>query len=695
VLDDPAWKNALRLELMFEVEPGENVPPPVRTEVLLTHDEQRLYAAFRCYDPDPESIRARVCDRDEIDSDDWVGLVLDTFNDERRSFDLLVNPLGVQEDFIESQTGGGSWDAIWDSAGRITGWGYSVELAVPFNQLRFQRADVPQVWSFDAIRSYPRSQRHHLGIFPRDRGDNCYLCQAVKITGFQGVSPGRNVEVSPTVTTVRTDARDGFPHGAFVNANQETELGVTTRWGMTPNLTLNGTLNPDFSQVEADAMQLDVNQPFALYFSERRPFFTEGSDSFRTLKSAIYTRTMRDPTWGLKMTGKEDVHTVGAYIVRDGVTDVIFPGSQGSRGTSLPVESTASVLRYKHDIGSRYTMGALLTDREGTDYFNRMIGLDFDFRPTRSDQIQLQLLGSSTRYPDVTTGEFDQKTGSFSDRFIAFEYDHYTRSVGWWLDYDDVGFDFRADLGFIPRVGFRNVEGGLLYFWNANPGSWWSRMTAAFELNYYEDHDAKPLDRGGNVSFSYNGLGQSWLYLRSSRYNEAYNGREFDQTSFTVQGGFRPNGDLNIGLVTRFGDHVDYVNTRPGERLLLNPFATANLGRHLQLETDHTYETLTVGGGRLYRANVSQMSAVYQMNVRTFLRAIVQFADYRYNTTLYTIHRDPEERRLFTQLLFSYKINPPTVVYVGYSDSHLGSHEVGLTQSERTFFVKLGYALIL
>jgi len=694
VLSEDAWQNALEIGLNYEVEPGENVTPPVRTEVLLAYDQTHLYIAFRCHDPDPSAIRAHLCDRDEIDSDDWVGVILDTFNDERRSFDLLVNPLGVQEDFIESQTGGGSWDAIWNSAGRITEWGYAVELAVPFNQLRFQRTDSPQVWSFDAVRSYPRSQRHHIGTFPRDRGNNCYLCQAIKISGFEGVSPGRNIEISPTLTTVRTDQREDFPEGGFEKENQDADFGVTATWGMTPNLTLNATANPDFSQVEADAMQLDVNQPFALYYDEKRPFFTEGYDFFRTLKTAIYTRTMRDPSWGLKMSGKEGANTLGAYVVRDDVTNLIFPGSQGSSGASLSMESTASVFRYKRDLGSRYTIGALFTDREGEDYFNRLAGLDIDFRPTPTNQIQLQVLRSSTEYPAAIAEGFGQDSGTLDDSFIAFEYDRYSRSVGWWLDYDNVGRDFRADLGFIPRVGFQNLEGGLLYFWNAKPGDWWSRITAGCEANYYEDEDGLPLDRGGNVWLDYSGFLQSWFYARGSQYQEHYNGSDFDLRSYTIQGGMRPTGDLSFGLVTAFGDRIDYANTRPGERVLLNPFLGCNLGRHLNLSFDHVYEQLDVEERRLYTANISQLTAIYQLNVRTFLRSILQYADFGYDPRLYIFERDAEEQHFFAQLLFSYKINPRTVLFLGYNGNHLGGESYDLTHYDRTFFLKLGYAFV-
>lgn len=694
-LDENAWANALVLELKYEVQPGENVPPPVRTEVLLTYDTSHLYIAFRCYDPEPSAIRAHLSDRDNVGGDDWAGVVLDTFNDERRSFDFVANPLGVQWDFIETSSGSPSWDAIWESAGRITTWGYALEMSIPFNQLRFQRSQEPQVWGFDAFRSYPRSQRHHMGLFPRMRDNNCYLCQALKIKGFAGASPGRNLEASPTLTGVRTDRRQDFPAGDFSTESKDADLGVTVKWGMTPNLTLSTTANPDFSQVEADAMQLEINQPFALYYSERRPFFTEGADFFNTLKDAVYTRTMHDPLWGAKLTGKEGRNTVGAYLVRDDRTNLIFPGSQGSDAISLDMESTASILRYKRDVGSKYTFGGLFTARDGDDYSNYLLGFDANLLVTSTDQFQVQLLGSSTDYPDDVAEQFHQDKGEISDEFIAFEWDHNARSHYLWLDYDEVGRDFRADLGFIPMVGFRNVEGGYFYKWNPSQGSWWSYLQVGGDYSYYEEQGGALLSRGGSGWISCEGRRQSWYYGALSQTREAYNGREFDLTVIAAEAGFWPTGNLDLDLATRFGNRIDYDNTRPGDRIYLRPMAQYKLGRHLRVGLDHVYERLSVEGGRLYTANVSNLTFIYQLNVRTFFRSILQHVYYDRNTALYTFDIDPEYRHFFTQLLFSYKINPQTMLFLGYSDNSLGSQQYDLTRRDRTFFAKLGYAFVL
>lgn len=695
VLED-AWLGALKLELNYEVQPGENTPAPVRTEVLLTYDSSQLYAAFRCFDPDPSAIQAHLRDRDSTGGDDWVALVLDTFNDERRSFDFVVTPLGVQMDTVETPGSSDlSWDTIWDSAGRITDEGYIVEIAIPFSSLRFQRTDGPQVWGFDAVRMYPRSHETIIGLFPRDRSNNCYLCQAVKITGFEGADPGRNIELSPTITAFRTDSRPQFPDGDLEKEREEGEAGLTARWGITPNMTANFTANPDFSQVEADAVQLDINQPFALFFPERRPFFTEGADIFRTLESVVHTRTIRDPSWGFKLTGKEGEHTVGAYVVRDDITNLIFPGSQGSRSTSLAMENTSAAFRYKKEFGARYSLGLIGTDREADDYFNRVFGFNLDFRFTRTDQIQLLVMGSSTRYPNQLANDFGQTEETINDRMISFEYDHTSRTWGWWADYEEAGAGFRMDLGFYPRVDFRNVEGGGSYRWNAPANTWWSRFTVGGEANYFEDGQGNPLLRQASGWAFLSASMRSTFFTRGWKSRQHFNGQEFDLYFYSFSVNFWPQQRLHTGIIMQFGDAIDFANTRQGSRHRFNPWFSLNAGRHIRLLFDHDFERMDVNDQHLFTTNVTQVTGVYQFNVRAYLRAIVQHVNVDFNVENYTFERDANFKRFFSQLLFSYTINPRTVLFIGYSDNYLGNQSFGLTQADRTFFVKLGYALVL
>jgi len=696
ILNEETWKNALVLEIAYEVWPLENEPAPVRTELLLTFDDNNLYAAFRAYDPDSSSIRARLRDHDSLGSDDWVGIIIDTFNDERRNMQFLITALGVQTDGIGSPSGEDySWDGIWNSAGRITEWGYAVEVAIPFSTLQFQRTSGPQIWGLDAVRRYSRDQLHHIGLFPRDRNNNCYLCQAIKIKGFEGATPGRNIEINPTVIGVRTDERNELPDGEFEKANQEAEFGITGRYGITPNINLSGTVNPDFSQVEADVLQLDINQPFALYYQERRPFFTEGRHYFKTRLNAVYTRTIRDPIWGMKMTGKEGGNSIGAYVVRDDLTNLIFPGSQYSSSTSLSMESTAVVVRYNRDIWNNSTVGVLFTDRKGDDYFNRVLGFDGNFRFTSKDRIRVQVLGSNTKYPAQVVADFSQPSGAFLSRAIDVRYDRRTRNNNIIVGYSDIGRDFRADLGFMPKVNFRNTYVLVDYTWYGKKESWWRHFMTGFLYDYYEDQDGRLLNNEFRYMFRYSGTLQSFVGFDGFISRTAYNNKKFNLQHYTIWASSQPTANLSIGIYSFLGDRIDYDNTRLGKRLQLNPYIGYAFGRHLRVNLDYTFERMTVLKERLYTANISQLTAIYQFSTRVFFRSILQYVGYNYNTDNYTYSIDPEFKSFFTQLLFSYKINPRTVLFIGYSDNYFGNQSFGLSQTDRTFFVKIGYAWVM
>jgi hypothetical protein len=696
VLNEVVWGEAWTMTLDYEVRPGENTPAPIKTEVLVMHDANRLYVGFRAYDPEPGSIRAHLSDRDQLWGDDFVGVAFDTFNDERRNYLFIVNPLGVQTDLIELEANAASpWDGIWSSAAVVNDSGWSAEFEIPFSTLRFQRSAGPQVWGFDAIRGYPRNVDHRMGAFPRDRSTNCYLCQAIKIEGFAGVSPGRNLEIVPTLTASRTDEREDFPDGPMIEGDPDVEVGLTARWGVTPNLTLSGTINPDYSQVEADALQLTVNRPFAIFFPELRPFFMEGADIFETSMNVVYTRMMREPEWGLKLTGKEGNHTIGAYVVEDEITNLIIPRSENSDFTVLEQPNTATVLRYKYDVGNRFTLGGIFTNRSGSDYLNRVAGIDGDFRLSARDHVFVQVLGSSTRYPEEVVEDFDQPEGTFDDWAAEIYYSHQTRTWMWWALLWDVGADFRADLGFMPQVNFQHREAGIGYQWNATDTSWYSRMDIKAKVADTVDQTGFLLFHEDVVQFTLEGPLQSHSVIRPSRAREGYNGEVYDFNRLRLHFCGKPDRHSHVYLNLHGGGQIDYVNSRPGEFLNLNGGFWYRFGKHLYIEPTYTRETMDVDEGWLYSSSIGQLTASWQFNARCFVRAILQHVNDEFNTELYSDDRDPEEQRLFTQFLFSYKINPRTVFFLGYSDNSFANQDYGLTRGDRTIFAKIGYAWVL
>ncbi len=701
-LSDPAWTGALRVKLGFETQPAENAPAPVETEFLITYDTSYLYLGFHAFDPDPAAIRAHVCDRDHAFRNDFVGIIIDTFNDKRRGYEFFSNPLGVQMDLSRNEVNGSNeddtWDAIWASAGKIVADGYQVEMAIPFSSLRFPRTAGEQAWRIAPFRAYPRNVRHQITAVPLDRSNNCFFCQVPQFVGFEGIRPGRDIELDPTLTTERTDAvvdeddiSSEFREGSF-----DTEAGLSARWGVTPNLSLNAALNPDFSQVEADAAQLATNTRYALFFPEKRPFFLEGADFFSTPISAVYTRTVADPSWGLKLSGKEGDNAVGVYVAQDRTTNVLFPSNAGSDLDSYDLDNTAAVVRYRRDIGSSSAVGVLATDREGDGYFNRVFGLDGMVRASATDTFRLQILGSRTRYTDQMIADYDQPEGELAGSALLASWEHDTRDWNTWVWHERYSTGFRADAGFVPRVDAATTIVGGQRNWIGEKGDWYTRISVGSEPWQTKDHTGRVTDEAIPVYANFDGPLQSTVRLRYARAKEYYEGVTYDQDRYYFFVNVRPTGSFTCSLDTKFGDTVDYDNSRPATVNHLAPGITWDLGRHLYLQVDHVFEDLDVAGGRLYRANLTQARLVYQFNTRSFVRAIVQRLDVRRNLDLYVELPDSARTQsVFSQLMFSYKLNPQTVFFLGYSDTREGDDQIDRIQTNRTVFAKLGYAWLM
>lgn len=706
VLDEAGWEAAARIPVVVEWFPGDNVNAPVETVALLTYDDGNIYVGFEASDPEPGKIRAHLMDRDQIFTfvqDDHVTLQLDTFDDERRAFQFRVNPLGIQADAIFSQAEGVedfSWDIIWKSAGRIHDGGYTIEIALPVSQLRFPGGGGVQTWGVDLGRSYPRDSRHRIAAARLDRNNGCILCQVPRVTGIQGLQPGRNLEIDPTVTATRTDRRDAFPDGPLESGDADYDPGLSVRWGVTPDLTLNATIRPDFSQIEADAAQLDVNERFALFFPEKRPFFLEAIDLFATPLQAVFTRTVADPEWGVKLTGKIDRNALGLFATRDEVNSLLIPSNQGSRSVFLEEKTVGSVLRYRRDLGRNSSIGALYAGREGDDYHNRVVGLDGFLRFSGTDTLAVQYLRSQTLYPDSVVEAFGQSDEEIEGGALELNYLHGARNWIWNLDVRDRDRNFRADSGFVPRVDIREAQGGLTRRLWGEPGSWYDQIDLHLSATHTEDRGGELTDEELQFDVTFRGSRQSVVQIGSTRQERLFRGVRYEQLDGLFgYFEFQPSGVVKATLYAQAGETVDVNNNQPADELLLNPTAELKLGRHVNLGLDHFLQRLETGGQEVLTANLSQLKLVYNFNPRMFVRGIFQYLAVERDPAQWRFPVEPETETLFSQLLFSYKLNPLTVLFVGYADNRLGLNDglqdYSLTQTDRTVFVKLGYAFQL
>lgn len=417
------------------------------------------------------------------------------------------------------------------------------------------------------------------------------MCQAEKVIGFSGARAGENVEFDPTLSALITQERESFPGGKFIKKNDKADPGLTARWRFTPNLTLSAAVNPDFSHLEADAAQLDINTQFALYFPGKRPFFLGDANIFGAMFPIIYTRTLVDPNWGIKLTGKEGANAIGFFSVRDNQTFLIFPWSQGSKKTSLNMTNLSTAIRYRRDVGKASTLGFLVTDREGQDYYNRVAGVDGVFKLTSKDQFMFQFLES------------------WSHR--------------------------------------------------RNPGHWYTKLNTAASYQYEKDHDDHNLlNKAFSLQLDYEGPLQSVLNLTMNIGKRGFMGRLFNENYLAFNVGILPSGSFSMVINGAVGDRIDYANVQAGTRVSINPILQYKMGRHLVVNVNHIFEKLNVKVGHLYTANLSNLWVIYQFNRRAFLRAILQYANCKYNPSLYSFPIDPQFKHLFSQFLFSYKVNP-------------------------------------
>jgi hypothetical protein len=542
----------------------------------------------------------------------------------------------------------------------------------------------------------------------RSRNVACTICQFNKLTGFEGITPSQNVELNPTLTGHRTDAipEGGYPDEPLKREKAKVEPGLTAKWGITPNLILNAAANPDFSQVEADIAQLAVNRRFALFYPEKRPFFLEGADFFLTPIQAVFTRTVADPLWGTKLTGKVGRTAVGIFAAQDDVTNLLFPSNQGSSLGALEnadrdaVRSYGGVVRVRQDIGRMSTVGVLYTGRAGSGYSNHVGGVDGFLRFNQNHSLTFQFLRSETDYPLETAERFGQSDSRFGGNAFNISYQYWARN--WIVNamYQDMSPGFRADYGFVPRVDTRDITGTVFRQIWGKPGSWFNLIRVGFQAEAIYDHKGTLTERNLMAGLMYQGQLETQINVHGIFSKILFGGQSFETANARLDTHIRPFSGSEFGLVGTAGQSVDFENLRLAHVLALGPRASLNLGRHFNVTSSHDYERLSLGGRSIYRVNLTQGRFIYNFSVRAFVRAIVQYQDLRQNPEMYALPVDSHSQNVFSQFLFSYKLNPRTVLFLGYSDNALGGNfeasglgRVAIIRTDRTFFLKISYAL--
>lgn len=730
--DEPAWRQAALLTGFSQYEPVDGRPATDSTEVLVWYAPNAIYFGVRAFEEHGQ-VHATLADRDHIDSDDYVQIVLDTFDDHRRAFVFGVNPLGVQADGIRSEgsygagghfNGGGfgggfdnvdmNPDYVYESKGHVTPWGYQVEIRVPFKTLRYQAVD-PQTWSLQVFRRIQHSG--YLDAWtPVVRASSSVLAQSGTLTGLTGLHRGLVLDLNPFTTTHADGARDstsGHWHYDVTPA-----VGGTVRWGITSNLTLDATANPDFSQVEADVSQVTVNERFAVYYPEKRPFFLEGIDQFNTPNTLIYTRSIVHPVAGAKLTGKIGHLNVGVISAVDGK-------SASLSGTENPI---FNIVRLRGDLGGQSTAGLTYTDRiEGSDY-NRVASADTRLTFAKLYYFEAQGAASFTDSAGHrTTAPLWEATLDRTGR-------------GWGFHYKITGIapEFRAQSGFVNRTGIVTpMIMNRLSFYGA-PGAlieqWSTFYTLSGTWNYDQFGKSRwPLEGSINarstLTFRGNwslGITPQWQTVAfDSAYYASYAvNRGTDTVAFVVPPRINHLPSLSLSLATpqfttfsasasvTYGRDVAYFEPAPAKALSWKASLDWRPNHQLRVSAQYQYALLDRlrDGTRFSTARIPRLKVEYQLSRPIFFRFVGQYdaesrdslRDPRTNQPIlysdgqggYTRAAAVVTNDLRLDWLFSYRPTPGTVLFLGYGSSLTEPNAFTFRNVNRVsdgFFVKLSY----
>ena len=720
LLDEPVWAQASVLSGFRQYQPVDGRPAEERTEVRVWYAPDAIWFGIVAHDRQPGSVRATNADRDNIGSDDNVTIYLDTFNDRRRAFFFGVNPLGVQDDGVRSEGGftpgslqagnvDRSPDYIYQSRGRITDSGYVVEVRIPFKSLRYPGGNA-QRWGLNVVRVTQRTGYTDTWTDAR-RANASFLAQSGAVTGLHDLRRGLVSEIQPFVTASANGARDAG--GAFSREEIDPSAGVNVRFGLT-NLALDGTINPDFSQVEADEGVVTVNERFALFFNERRPFFLEGIELFSTPNRLVYTRRIVDPIAGAKLTGK---------FGRFGVAHLTAGDDVGTPGTAGSADALFNITRIRADLGTNSLAGLTYTDRIQGDAYNRVVAGDARIVFGRLYYVQGQLGrswtrdGAGTRAGEVWQAEFD-RTGR-----------------GWGFNYRLEGFgdDFESQSGFVPRVGIVRGSAFNRLTWYGSRGALLETFQTFFGVNRTWRYDGF-LGEGGiegdeqlNGSFRLRG---GWsIDPRVTRGFVVLDPLDYAgySTGGPVPGGFTPRAEItsafrasidvrtptyrsfNAGVNFARGELAIFPEASEGNETRVTGSISLRPATSIRSQLSLTYSKITRDrdGSEFARTLIPRVRFEYQPTRALFFRFIGEYqaervAALRDETSGVPLLIDgqlqaaSDANGFSTEWLASYEPTPGTVAFLGYGSLLEDAGTLRFADIRRRsdgFFLKVSYLL--
>lgn len=704
LLDEALWQTAAVAANFSESNPTERGVPDIEMKALVAYDSENLYVAYIIKD-NPDEIRARWSDRDQIWQDDYAGMLLDTNGDGQVTYFISANPLGIQGDTRSAgDNEDESFDLIYASAGTITDAGYQVEMAIPFRSLRFPEADI-QEWKATFWITRPREDRFTYSWAGIDRDDPCFTCQFGTLRGMSNIQRGRNLEILPALTGSQAGARNpADPSAGFDNNPMTAEASLNLKYGLTSDLTLDATINPDFSQIESDVAQIDVNSTFALAYPERRAFFQEGADLFQTQIDAVYTRSINDPIAASKLSGRFGNWTVGYIGARDNTSPILMPFEEGSALVSGG-KSVSNIFRARRSFENSSFVAGMVTDRrmdEGGS--GSVMGVDGNLRFLNNYFFSWQLLASHTQ--ELNDADLSAASGldgrmfsrgahtaaldgeSFWGHGLAVGLGRGGREWGFDINYNELSPTFRTDNGFVTMNDNRRFEAMSRYSFWFEDHPVFNRINVYGGVQRYWNFDNVRKDEAVFGGFNLQMKHQTFININAFTSNELFAGVQFN----SIQ-------RLNVFLQSNFSERVQLGGRlNAGDGIYRNPSAP-ELGGQVNAGADLTVkptDRMVVSSGlnfsqlrnrttgdHYFSGYIVRTRLNYQFSRKLLTRVIVQYNDFA--------------ERMEIDPLVTYRISPFTVFHVGsthrFQDfpGQLDQQSMVFQQTERQIFFKFQY----
>ena len=718
-LDDAAWRSAAAITDFVQRRPLDGAPATEATEVYVAYDSANIYIGVYAHYSDPSMMRANRADRDRPIADDTFLVYFDPFLDQQRAYVFGVNGYGVQSDSILDSRGGGgglggggggglrgrrgfgpgrggpggaprgdrSWDALFTTAGQLVADGFTAEMAIPFKSLRYPQrgGGAPHRWGFQLARTI-RGKDESVVWSPVSRSVAGFLTQMGVIEGLTGLSTSRNIEILPTFTAVRFGALDTAT-GTFSDGDPRPEGGVNFKYGVTSNLTADLTFNPDFSQIESDQPQIEVNQRFALFYPELRPFFLEGAEIFQFLAPVrlVHTRTIVDPRYGAKLTGKVGDTTIGVMYADDEAPGNLDDADDPALGQS----AQTFVGRVRYDLYAESHVGAIFTERQFLDGYNRVAGLDSNFRIGDTHSFGVRAIGSRDRDP----GSGEETSGYLLNASLQKTGRNLSYAFGWY----NLSPDFATDVGFVERTDQRWALGNVSYLWWPETWlvNWGPRATYSRGYNFegiLEDEDASAgieFAFAKNITFS----------ADADRILERFGGIDFLKTRFSSFTTVSTSRRIAFGMGFNRGDQIFFDADNPflgfdtGWIWFINARLIPRLQSNINITTNRFIDPRN-DDALVFDVKIVRALTTYQFTDRFLLRNISEYNSF--------------DGALGLNLLFTYRVNAGTVFYVGYDDRYQQAERIdrglhgreldnrffqssALRRTNRAVFLKLQY----